>query len=465
MTREKRSVLLSSYFMGLGQFYNGAILRGVVFFLIEILFIFNFGYIIQIVQGSISADASFAGILEYTNLPDVFRTLKGLITLGHKAQQVNGFDVIQGDHSIFKLVDGLILILSILLVSIVYRLNIASARKCGKEKERGVKKGIFEIINDNFFNFSLTPGFIAILFFTFLPMIITVCVAFTNYSAPDHIPPRSLVDWVGFKNFKDLFSSSIWGGTMLTVGTWNIIWAVSVSFLNFAGGMILALLLSRKEILNKGIWRIIFVLPYAIPAFINMLIMRILFNGVGPINNVLTSIGLDGIPFLSNGISAKIVVICVAVWIGAPYFMILISSAMTNISSNIYEAAQIDGASRVDQFKKITLPLVLTQLTPALILTFSMNFNNFGAIYLLTDGKPTNSTLRYAGDTDIFISWIYKLTYDNQQFAMAASVTILLFIFIAGICAFYFTPAFIKSNFRRFGAKLYQTYLILNGDH
>ena len=113
--------------------------------------------------------------------------------------------------------------------------------------------------------------------------------------------------------------------------------------------------------------------------------------------------------------------------------MVLISGCLTNISSSLYEASEIDGATKWQQFTNITLPMLLFQTAPVLILSFAFNFNNFGAVYLLTGGGPVDSTLKFAGQTDILVTWLYKLTIDHQQFGMAAVISIILFTFIASI--------------------------------
>jgi len=167
--------------------------------------------------------------------------------------------------------------------------------------------------------------------------------------------------------------------------------------------------------------------------------MRLTFSGPGPVNNVLVSLGLDRISFLSDSFLAKMTIILINIWLGSPYWMALMSGVLTNIPKDMYEAAQIDGASKVQQFFKITLPMVFYQTAPLLVMTFAYNFNNFNVIYILTEGKPVNGAYRYAGDTDILISWIYKLTKDQMQYQMAAVITILIFIFIAGISAYSFS--------------------------
>ncbi|PLO52425.1 sugar ABC transporter permease, partial [Klebsiella michiganensis] len=175
----------------------------------------------------------------------------------------------------------------------------------------------------------------------------------------------------------------------------------------------------------------VFILPYAIPAFVTLLIFRLLLNGIGPVNSTLNSWGIDSIGFLSDPLIAKMTVIAVSVWVGAPYFMLLITGAMTNIPRDLYEASEVDGASKFQQFREITLPMVLHQVAPSLVMTFAHNFNNFGAIYLLTEGGPINPEYRFAGHTDILITWIYKLTLDFQQYQIASVISIIIFLFLS----------------------------------
>ena len=119
--------------------------------------------------------------------------------------------------------------------------------------------------------------------------------------------------------------------------------------------------------------------------------------------------------------------------------MVFLSSALSNIDAGLYEAAELDGASGFQKFRNITLPILFFQTAPVLIMNFAFSLHNFGGIYLLTGGGPSDPGLRYAGRTDILISWVYKLTLDNSQFHMAAIVSILLFIVVAGISIFSLT--------------------------
>ena len=417
MKHRKISTILSVLFMGLGQFYNKAFIKGILFLLVGLSFVFN--------------------IENYTY------GIWGLFTLGQTPQSTVGFDVIQGDHSVYLLLEGLIKVILLIATGVAYVYNIKDAIKLGEKRDNKVpllsfKENIQNFYDNNFVKIMLTPAALGTIFFIILPIIATVMIAFTNYSAPNHLPPRNLVDWVGFQNFINIFKLKAWSYTFGRLALWTVLWAVASTFLNYAVGLGLALLTNRKGIKFKGFWRTIYILPYAMPAFISLLVFRLMFNGIGPINNLIGSLGFERIPFFSDPNLAKIMVILINTWVGAPYFMVLISGSLTNISSSLYEAAEIDGATKWQQFRSITLPMLLFQTAPVLILTFAYNFNNLGAIYLLTDGNPVNSSLKFAGETDILVTWLYKLTLEQQQYGMAAVISIILFGFIASFSVYNF---------------------------
>jgi arabinogalactan oligomer/maltooligosaccharide transport system permease protein len=397
--------------MGTTQFIKGHQLRGLLFLLVQVVFV--------------------------TYAMDIAMALKGLITLGDVAQTRKGFKIIQGDNSISMLIEGITAAIFALLFVLIYGANVSDARTV-KPIKKSFKEQLKSFYDDNFAFLALSPAALMGLGFILLPILITVLVSFTNYSAPHHIPPRNLVDWVGFKNFFALFEMKIWSQTFAGIATWTVIWAISATVLTCGFGFILALALSNKSIKGKRVFRLIFILPYAIPAFVTLLIFRLLLNGIGPVNNALNSWGFDSIAFLSDPVLAKVTVILVSVWASAPYFMLLISGALTNIPEDLYEASEVDGASKFQQFREITLPMVLHQVAPSLVMTFAHNFNNFGAVYLLTEGGPINPEYRYAGHTDILITWIYQLTLNFQQYHIASVVSIVIFLFLSVIAIWQF---------------------------
>lgn len=189
------------------------------------------------------------------------------------------------------------------------------------------------------------------------------------------------------------------------------------------------------------------ILPWAFPQMISLLVFKNLLNGqFGPLGQLLLDLHLTDhrIGFLTDPLNAKITIILVNLWLGFPMFMIMIQGILSNIDKEIYEAAEIDGAGSFQVFRRITIPLVLKATSPLLIMNFATNFNNFGGIYFLTEGGPANPNYQMAGDTDILISWIYKLTLNNQMYDMAAVMCIILFIIIAATSIWNFkrTKAF-----------------------
>ena len=403
--------LASALLMGTAQLINRHYVKGIFFLTTQLLFLFY--------------------------LEELAVALKGLVTLGEVAQQRAGFKIIHGDNSVHMLVEGIIALLLVLAFLFIYCKNIQDARKVTPRSDSATSQ-LADFYDQNFALIMLTPTGIAVVAFIVLPIIITILVSLTNYSAPANIPPRNLVDWVGFRNFFALFEMKVWSSTFLGVGSWTVIWAISSTVFTCGFGFLLALALSNRAIKGTKVWRVIFMLPYAIPAFISLLIFRLLLNGIGPVNSLLNGWGIESIPFLSDPVMAKVSVITVSVWAGAPYFMLLISGAMTNIPRELYEASEVDGAGPFQQFREVTLPLVLSQLAPSLVMTFAFNFNNFGAVYLLTEGGPVNPDYRFAGHTDILITWIYKLTLDFQQYHIASVISIVIFLFLSLVSIWQF---------------------------
>ncbi|MDQ0861263.1 carbohydrate ABC transporter permease [Bacillus sp. V2I10] len=417
--------LLSFLLMGLGQIYHRQYLKGILFILLEVY------------------------LLVFWSLP--FRyAMWGLTTLGDTPQSRNGFTVIQGDHSIFLMIEGIIFLISFLLFLWVYYLNIRDAYKVGKMRERGIKPNtaketLTNVWENGFPYILLTPSILFTMFLTILPLLFGVMIAFTNYSGPNHLPPKALVDWVGFDTFLNLFQLKTWSTTFYGVFGWTVVWAILSTATTFFLGLIFAVLINHKGIKLKRLWRSIYILPWAIPQFVSILIMRNIFNGeFGPLNQYLKALGLEAIPWLSDPMWAKVTLVTVNMWFGFPFWMVLMSGVMTTIDKEMFEAADVDGATPWSKFWKITMPIVMFSTAPLLIMSFAGNFNNFNIIYLLTQGNPVNVNYSYAGSTDILISWIYKMTLEQSQFATASVVSILIFIVVATLSIWNFrkTKAF-----------------------
>jgi len=275
-----------------------------------------------------------------------------------------------------------------------------------------------------------------ILVFSVLPLIYMICIAFTNYDH-DHQVPGNLFTWVGLKNFGNMLGGDPrMGRTFFGIFIWTMIWAFFATFSNYFLGIIVALVINTKGLKFKKVFRSILVLTIAMPHFISLLVMRSFFSSYGVINRSLINMGVlksinDALPFFTNEHWARVTIIIVNMWIGIPYTMLMSSGILMNIPQDLYEAATVDGANKVQMFFKITLPQIIFTTTPYLISTFVSNINNFNVIYLLTAGGPASSSYYNAGKTDLLVTWLYSLTKDKMDYNLASTIGILIFVISA----------------------------------
>ena len=189
------------------------------------------------------------------------------------------------------------------------------------------------------------------------------------------------------------------------------------------------------EIKFKKLWRSILVFTIAVPQFVSLLLISQMLGDNGIINVTLQNLGWisEPINFLTSKFGARVTVILVNIWVGIPYTMLICTGILMNIPEDLYESAKIDGASPIRMYFKITLPYMLFVTGPYLLSQFIGNINNFNVIYLLTGGNPSNLEYQFAGETDLLITWLYKLTVNNTNFKMAAVIGIVVFVIIAAI--------------------------------
>lgn len=384
----------------------------------------------------------------------IVSSLKGLISLGSR-QNTSLSNYM--DHSIFMMINGLLAIIIILFYIFLYQLSIGTSKKAIKKilwtgRFQTMQEAQNDMAQNSFATIGIAPSIVLIAIFALVPLLFSALIAFTNYSSPDHIPPNNLVDWVGLENFVTMFSTNVGGGEWAKAfgqtAIWTIVWAIFATFSCFFVGFFYAFVLQDKRIVIPSFFRTVYILPYAIPTMLSLFVWANLLNGtIGPINRTLQLIGLieKPIPFLSSPWVAKGALIFVNIWIGFPYSMILTTSSMTAISASLYEAAVIDGATKWEQFKSITYPLVMFQLKPTLIMQFASNINNFGAVFFLTGGGPNMpqpglTTATNCGATDLLISWIYKLTMNTpQRYQLASVLSLLVFVVLVPFALYNFT--------------------------
>jgi len=413
------------------------------------------------------------------------RGLWGLLTLGrlvidheYSGARIVLFDKVSrwksADNSVVLLGNGLIAAALLVLAGFFWVFGIIDAYRTRKRLESGAAAEDFgsfvaRVWESLFVYIVSAPAFVLMLLFTLIPIVFTFLLAFTNYTYKIKLG-LYLINWSGLDTFKLLAMDPGWLRVFGQIFLWTIFWALMSSFTVYALGFINALIVESPLIKAKRVWRTIMILPWAIPSLVTLMVFRNAFDKDGlinqflfasglmePVTNFLFHIGLEGRPDQPifwfqptyNGNLAKAVVVLVNLWLGAPYHMMMIIGVLATISRELYEAAEIDGATPFQRFRFITLPMVLAATVPALIMTFSFNFNNFGAVYFLTGGGPIwdpahiPDSMRIIsaalpGQTDILISWIYKLSFvkDFEQYNVAAVYSIIIFALVGGFATF-----------------------------
>ena len=422
---------LSYVIMGAGSMMHKQLGKGLLFLASEVAYFFfmaNFGitYLTKIYSNNVTM-ADYPNML-FNGVIGSEAPIKQKDALG--VPRIVNVDTVDDSNKIL-----LFFILTV-LVSIaffaVYITNTKSAFATYQELKEG-KKPIGTIaelkmfLDERFHVTLLVIPVTLLLLFTVLPILFTICIAFTNYDI-DHQPPGNLYWWVGFANFADVFySNPMKSETFGKILVWTLVWAVFATFTNYIFGIILALLINKKEIKFKSFWRTMFVITAAVPQFVTLLIMRLLLGDSTGLNVLLGT----HYPFLSDCNWARVTVIVVNMWVGIPYTMLISSGLLMNIPEDLYESARIDGANAFQQFTKITFPYIFFVTTPYLITTFVGNINNFNVIFFLTGGGPSPASYYKAGQTDLLVTWLYKLTVNTSDFNLAAVIGIFVFV----ICA------------------------------
>jgi len=412
-------VWLSCLLMGLGNILAGQVIKGLLFLLVEI------GVIVFLAVES-------GGFYWISMLPSL-----GDQVMGEVYNEKTGvYEYTMGDQSQLILLYGIASLCIVLLLVFVWQLSVRSGFKALALKKQGKKVLTFKedlatLLDENIHKLLMILPTVFIAIFTILPLLYMMSMAFTNYTKEtDNLV---LFDWVGFKNFGALFSSTNAIGKQFgSVLTWTLIWAFFATFLNFFLGTFVAIIINRKTIKLKGLWRGCLSLTIAVPQFVSLMIIRSMLMPDGIINRLLLDAGLiaEKLPFLTNGTWAKVMVIIINCWVGIPYTIMQVTGILQNIPAEQYEAATIDGANPVQQFMHITLPYMIFVLTPYIITQFTGNINNFNIIYLLTRGEPLQVG-NTAGDTDLLVTWLYKLTVDQQKYNMGAVIGIFTFVVLA----------------------------------
>ena len=412
-------VWLSCLIMGLGNILAGQFIMGLLFLAIEI------GVIVYMVSAG-------GGVYWISMLPSLgWREMEEVWN-----DDAGVYEYIMGDQSQLILLYGVATVCILALFVVVWQASVRSGYKALCLKKNGAKVPTFvdtvkSLFDENVHKLLMAAPTACLAVFSILPLFYMMSMAFTNYSKEgDHL---ILFDWIGLDNFIAIFdSSSAIGKQFGDVLVWTLVWAFFASFLNFFLGTFVAVIINRKSIKFKGFWRGCLSMTIAVPQFVSLMIIRSMMQPDGIINTMLLEAGLisSRLPFLTNATWARVGVIIINCWVGIPYTIMQVTGILQNIPAEQYEAATIDGANPVQQFLNITLPYMIFVMTPYIITQFTGNINNFNIIYLLTRGEPLGVG-NSAGDTDLLVTWLYKLTVDQQKYNLGAVIGIFTFVVLA----------------------------------
>ena len=278
----------------------------------------------------------------------------------------------------------------------------------------------------------MTPLFVFVLLFTLIPAFFTVLIAFSNYSKFNRFNVLDLATyrWVGFDNFTEIFSL---GGGFFPVVGWTVMWTFATSFLNIASGMVLALLLNHPGLRERNFYRAILIIPWALPFILSVQMWGGLLNYEGVYNQIIGMLGLAPVRWLQTTWAARAAVLVLNMWLSYPYFMTVSLAALTAIPKDMYEAADIDGARTWDKFRSITFPFMMMSLMPLVVVQLAQQFQNFGVIYLLTQGLPLAFPGADYGTTDTLVTYTYKIIFNLQRYGLASAYGIIIFLVVAAM--------------------------------
>jgi ABC-type sugar transport system permease subunit len=238
---------------------------------------------------------------------------------------------------------------------------------------------------------------------------------------------RGVYTFVGVANFREILRSPEFYATLGVTALWTVLNVL----LHVSLGLALALLLKEPWIRLRGLFRVLLIVPWAVPNYITALMWKGMFHQqYGAINTLLAACGLGRVSWFSSFLPAFTANVVTNTWLGFPFMMVVCLGALQSIPRDVYEAAAVDGASPSAQFFRITLPLLRPALFPAVIIGSIWTFNQFNIIYLVSEGRP-------GGKTDILITEAYRWAFERgERYGLAAAYGTLIFLILLGFCLF-----------------------------
>ncbi len=272
--------------------------------------------------------------------------------------------------------------------------------------------------------FLLLPSAVVIGCVVFYPFLYNFYISTTNMSLY-HIRDYT---FQGFSNYREIFTEPDLYYYLLK----TIIWTLVNLFFHLVLGISIAMLLNR-QIAGRSVFRALLILPWAMPQYISALTWKGMFNyQYGSINLILQKMfHIQGIEWFSNETWAFAAPIITNIWLGFPFVMVVTLGGLQSIPKDLYEAAEIDGASPIQRFFNVTLPMLKPILTPAIILGTIWTFNNLNVIWLVTErGLP-------ADKSHILVTYVYKAAFTYYRYGYAAAFSVFIFLILLVFVLFY----------------------------
>jgi arabinogalactan oligomer / maltooligosaccharide transport system permease protein len=280
----------------------------------------------------------------------------------------------------------------------------------------------------------IAPAMIGMLVLVFFPFFYGIGLAFTDTTLfNEQTPFRER--WIGLGNFVSILGDfdvvkTTAEGTVVNYQNFywtlmmTVIWTVTNVVIGVSIGFLLALALNTEGLKGKTIYRVLLILPWAIPNYITALVWRGMFHPqFGVINQFLQMLGFEPVRWFDGVVSSFMTGLVTNGWLSFPFMMVVILGALQSIPKDMYEAAEVEGANRWQQFRSLTLPLLRPTLIPAIVLSVVWTFNMFNIIFLVSGGEP-------GGANEILITKAYKLAFEQYQYAYAAAYSTVIFIIL-----------------------------------
>src|SRR5260370_3582586 len=242
--------------------------------------------------------------------------------------------------------------------------------------------------------------------------------------------------FAGLDNYIRIITDPRIQGPFFRIFLWTLSFSICSVLGTFTAGILLAVILEWRELRFRKLYRILLILPYAVPGILSILILRGLFNQeFGAVNQLLKTVLGFAPDWETDPWAARAMILLINVWLGYPYMMLICTGMLQSIPATIYESAAIDGSNPVLNFFYLTLPLVLPPLFPVLVASFAFIFNNFALIYLLTAGQPRMPGGGLAREPDILVTYTYNLAFRDAgaNYGLASAIATLLFFIVAAL--------------------------------